>query len=287
MLNFKALHVTYANPHNINDEITVDYKLRETSIARKWANRVLLAHRLGYQIDNPERFYGFGSIESQIDHAVTSINAVVDILENKFKLKIGKRLSQVTDQDTLNFLHHVFEIEHGLLDSKQSSAELQKYLCQLNILVHYCESISRGANPRHVVTYFGLPKTEILEESDYQYFETTIKFGTVYINYVEIGKTLYDLMMDNDSYIDPSAFQPFKHFSADFVVHFWNGTQQNLVQDLEIFYTKHKEFFNKLGYTWEFLFKSIGSIPVADLESSLDVLASIETRQFVKAVHFS
>jgi hypothetical protein len=42
-----------------------------------------------------------------------------------------------------------------------------------------------------------------------------------------------------------------------------------------------------IGYTWDSLAKSIGSIPVADLEYTGDALKDLETRQFVKAVDFS
>ncbi len=285
MLNFKKLHITYANTKNTEDQLTIDYELRDTSIAHKWVQRVLLAQQLGYPIDDPARFYGFGSIYEQKASAVSDMNNLIEILQNW--ICIDKRLSSVEDQDTLNYLHHRFEIEHGLLDKQNYGTALQQNLCKLNILVHRCESIARGAQPRHVVTYFGLPKTEILEIDDYQYFESDVKFGTVYINYAEIGKTLHDLMLDNDSYIQPEAFQPFRHYSADFVVKFWDSTNTNLVTDLQIYYNKHREFFESLGYTWQGLSRSIGSIPVADLEYSGDISKALETRQFVKAVDFS
>jgi hypothetical protein len=109
----------------------------------------------------------------------------------------------------------------------------------------------------------------------------------VYINYVEIGKTLFDLMLDNDSYIEHAAFQPFCHYSADFVVKFWNDSGDNLHDDLQTYYERHHVFFNSLGYTWDRLSKSVGNIPVADLDYGGDILKELETRQFVKAVDFS
>jgi hypothetical protein len=285
MLDYKKLHITYSDPVDHSNTVTIDYALRNTPIARKWVQRVILAQQLGYPIDDPARFYGFGSVEKQSELALAAINDVVQQL-NRW-IKIDYRLESVTDQGTLNQLHHVFEIEHGLLDKKDSDSELKQYLCQLNLAVHRCESVARGAHPRHVVTYFGLPKTEQLDDNDYQYFEHPITFGTVYINYAEIGKTLHDLMLDNDSYIQPEAFQPFCHYSADFVVRFWSDHNTDLVADLQTYYDMHQRFFKSLGYTWENLSRSIGSIPVADLEYSGDILTVLETRQFVKAVNFS
>ena len=285
MLDFKKLHITYANPHDLTDQITIDYLLRDTPIAYKWIQRVLLAQDLGYRIDDPARFYGFGSIPAQTEAALIDINNLINRL-NRWTA-IDYRLQSVDDQDTLNKLHHIFEIEHGLLDQKDADLEYKQALCELNLLVHRCESVARGAHPRHVVTYFGLPKTETLEPDDYKYFESNIKFGTVYINYAEIGKTLFDLMMDNDSHIEPAAFQPFLHYSADFVVRFWNNDNSDLHNQLQTYYNKHQDFFMSIGYTWNSLAKSTGSIPVADVEYAGDILKDLETRQFVKAIDFS
>jgi hypothetical protein len=286
MLNFKKLHITYINPKNPDDQLTIDYRLRDTSITHKWVQRVLLAQQLGYPIDDPARFYGVGSLSEQEIGAVSDMNNLIQVLKNW--INIDKRLSSVQDQDTLNYLHHIFETEHGLLDKQNYGTPLQQNLSKLNILVHRCESIARGARPRHVVTYFGLPKTEVLGIDDYQCFESKIKFGTVYINYAEIGKTLHDLMLDNDSYIKPEAVQPFVHYSADFVVKFWNDSQTNLKKDLYAYYAIHESFFKSIGYTWDKLSQSIGSIPVADIDyPTHSILECIESRQYVKAVDFS
>lgn len=284
MLNFKKLHITYADPYNHTDQIVVDYQLRDTPITTKWIERVLAAQQL-YPIDDPGRFYGFGSVAEQKDRALADMNSLLNFINDY--ITVDKRLHSVEDQDTLNYLHHVFEVEHGLLDANQNNNELKQALCNLNLMVHRCESIARGAHPRHVVTYFGLPKTKVLNDDDYQYFESGTKFGTVYINYVEIGKTLYDLMLDNDSYINPEAFQPFCHYSADFVVRFWDDPQENLYNELYNYYQLHQQSFETMGYTWQQLSRSIGSIPVANLCANIDITQMLNTRQFVKAVDFS
>jgi hypothetical protein len=285
--NLKYLQITYADPNNLIDEIVLNYRLRNTTIAHKWIERVYTAQKLGYTIDDPKRFYGFGTTEQQISVALNEMNALLDKLENFWRIPIGRRLLSVDDQDTLNYLHHIFEVRHGLLGEKKLNPQFQQHLSDLNILVHRCESIQRGAFSRHVVTYFGLPKDKILDINDYQYFDPNIRSGTIYLNYVEIGKTLQDLMLDNDQYIFSDAFRPFNHYSADFYVPFYNIDGNKLKSDIEKYYIIHKETFESLGFTWDELSKSIGSIPVADLESQDDVLNLLESRQFVKAVQFS
>jgi hypothetical protein len=285
--HFEFLHITYADPKNHDDQIVLNYKLRTNSVVPKWTNRICLAQQLGCFIDDPTRFYGFDSINRQKNRALSMINLLLDKLENFWHIPVGRRLTSVHDQDTLNYLHHIFEVEHGLLNEKKLNPQFQKHISDLNILVHRCESIQRGNYPRHVVTYFGLPKTVVLDDSDYENFEPSVTFGTVYLNYVEIGKTLHDLMMDSDSYIDPKAFRPFKHYSADFVVKFWDYKNENLVQDLLHYYNQHEQFFLSLGYNWQSLSRSIGFIPLADLVNTNDAIESLKSRQFVKAVDFS
>lgn len=285
MLSYKNLQITYCDPETKQDSVKINYRLRSTATTAKWVERVLLAKRLGYPIDDPTRFYGFGPLETQEVNAVKRMTEIVSKLKNW--IPVSKQLESVYDQDTLNYLHHIFETEHGLLDKQIVDKELQQTLCDLNLMVHRCESIARGACPRHVVTYFGLPKTEMLTDDDYTNFETKIQFGSVYINYAEIGKTLYDFYLDNDSYINPSAFQPFRHFSADFVVKFWDNDQTDLHDNLYAYYYKHLDFFAQLGYGWNELSRSIGNIPVADLDKDLDLIKILETRQYVKAVEFS
>ena len=284
MINLQQLCITYANPHNLQDELVIKYNLRNTPITKKWIERVVTAQQLGYVIDDPKRFYGFDSLENLQSAALKTINDLIVTL-NQYT-QIDYQLNSVHDQDTLNRLHHIFEVEHGLLDAKSTDNEFKEHLCNLNLCVHRCESIARGVHPRHVVTYFGLPKTETLTDDDYNYFESKITFGTVYINYAEIGKTLYDLMLDNDSYIDPTAFQPFAHYSADFVVKFWSDKNPDLHDRLAQYYNQNKDFFQNLGYSWLDLKKSVGAIPVADLDYAGDILTDLQHRQFVKAVHF-
>jgi hypothetical protein len=291
MLNIeklKYLHITYCDPKNPSDELVLNFKLRQTNIAYKWVERVLTAQNLGYPIDDPQRFYGFGSLEQQTKYALDEINQLIDRLENFWRIPIGRRLTDINDQDTLNYLHHVFETEHGLLNAKKINPQFQKHIGHLNVLVHRCESVQRGGYPRQVITYYGLPKDKTLESDDYKSFDTGIQFGTVVVNYVEIGKTLQDLMMDNDSYISAEAFRPFKNYSADFAVLFYEMNGPQWYGAVKEYFAKNKNHFESLGYSWDDLSTSIGTLQVADIEQPAnDVLKDIETHQFVKAVDFS
>jgi hypothetical protein len=287
MKDVNRLLIKYCDPHNHTDIVTLEYKLRDHPVVTKWVDRVMLAQQL-YDIDDPDRFYGFGSIEQQQAHSLDLINKCIDVINN-FEPVIERKLYKIDDQDTLNYLHHIFEVYHGLLDQKthelwvRAPQHVQHALADLNVLVHRCESVYRGAKPRHVVTWYGLPKTETLAPEDYQWFEEGSKFGTVYLNYVEIGKTLEDLAHDNDQYIDSEAFRPFRHYSADFNIRFWTDDDRQIEENRSIvnaYLLKNKQFFETHDRG------PMGSIPLADLEDEdeNEVLSLLESRQYVKSV---
>jgi len=291
---YKNLYIAYCNPADHSDTFTLQYKLRENPIVPKWSERIDCG-QTKYAIDDPGRFYGFGSIEEQKQEAIRRINTCIDII-NSFEKIIDRTLKTVDDQDTLNYLHHVFEVYHGLLNQQthefwsRAPRKIQRALADLNILVHRCESVQRSANPRHVVTYYGLPKDKILDNSDYVYFTDKITFGTVYLTYVEIGKTLEDLTMDNDQYIGDDAFQPFRHYSADFNVKFWTNTDRQIEEkcaNIKAYYDTNIKFFKKKQLPWGHPYLTSGAIPVADLVyngNKKELLEELKTHQYVGSV---
>jgi len=285
-MKYTKLLITYTDG---KDPFVVPFILRDNPVVPKWIERVETAQRQ-YPIDDPGRFYGFGTIEEQRQDSLDRINHCVHVI-NDWKPIVEKQLHSVDDQDTLNYLHHIFEEHHGLLDQQEWSDtpdSVREALADLNVCVHRCESVSRGACPRHVVTWFGLPKTERLTSEDFDAFENGITEGTVYLNYVEIGKTLPDLMRDNDKWISDDAFKPFDYFSADFNVKFWSTTSRQSDEyyaNIREYYAQHKDFFEQHGWHWPNKQLMAEHCPLADIED-LKHIKEIEKRRWVQTVTF-
>ena len=287
--------IEYANPDNLNDTIVLHYQLRDNPVAHKWVNKLQQAQAQQIPIDDPTRFYGMSSKEQQIAHALADINKQIDII-NAHKNIVERRLTDLADQDTLNYLHHIFEVYHGLLNNPSeffltAPPQVQRALGDLNISVHRCESVAKGGRPRHVVTYFELPKHEKLDHSDYEYFTDIPQFGTMYLNYVEIGKTLQDLALDNDQYISDDAFKPFSFYSADFTVIF-SEIRLDMIARLRSrvskYYNENKQFFLDRGLERNHPLLKLGLPPIADLDNAPDnVLELLASRQFVKSVNLT
>jgi hypothetical protein len=231
-------------------------------------------------------------------HAIDHINQQIDII-NQHQLIIDRRITDVNDQDTLNYLHHVFENYHGLLDQQhhefwqQAPEPVRQALARLNTAVHRCESVSRNHARRAVITYYGLPKKHSLVDHDYDLIERDWKFGTVHLCYVEIGKTLFDLSQDDDQYISDEAFKPWNHYSADFVIQF-NHSGPDSTQHKENlmwrYYDQHRDFFQSRGFDRQHPALKMGVFPVADLITDQDpdmIVERLRSRQHVNRVWFS
>jgi hypothetical protein len=147
----------------------------------------------------------------------------------------------------------VFETRHGFLEQENRSDPVTAVLANLNVAVHRCESVARGNRPRFVCTWYGMPKTKTLTtELMQQHGTLSPAFGSVCLNYCEIGKTLEDLTQDRDNYISDSAFRPFNHYSSDFNVRMHEETVDYVSDKLvrmQQYYNQHREFFFDQGFT--------------------------------------
>jgi hypothetical protein len=296
-MQYSELLIEYSDPNNVLDPITLRFKLNKFPIVEKWISKVIESKEL-YSIDDPDRFYGFNKFEQEIENAVSTINSHIDTINN-YQHIITRKVTSNIDQDTLNYLHHIFEVYHGMLDKQDhdfwnnASEDVHHALAQLNIEVHRCESLVEGFRkvlPRHVVTWFGLPKRESLELNDYEHFTDFYKFGTVYLNYVEIGKTLEDLSIDNDKYISDEAFKPFYYYSSDFVVKYYGSSTDSWKEGrirMNKYYKEHAEFFRDRNLPLSHPYCKPGLIPLAELmPCPFDVVDEIRKRQYVSDVYF-
>jgi hypothetical protein len=192
-------------------------------------------------------------------------------------------------------LHNIFEQHHGLLDQQtgdywsRAPEPVRRALAELNLAVHRCESAMTEILPRLVCTWFGMPKTCQLDLAlQEQYGEDQIHFGTVYLNYCEIGKTTEDLANDNDEYISDDAFRPFGHYSADFNIQFRAQDLTERYDKIQKYIDQHCDFFVVRGITNVYNTQARPiRFPVADLIYNGDraqLLSQISTRQWVQQV---
>ena len=275
-------------------DITLRFQIRNSPIAELWLER--MHNRTAWPLDHPDRFYGFGTPVAERDRAIADIQRCISTI-NAHEPVIHRPFEYT--QDCLNYLHNIFERYHGLLDQQHSaywqgaSDSVKKALAELNLAVHRCESVASGGRPRFVCTWFGLPKIRTLDYAAISDCITvTPTWGSVCLNYVEIGKTLEDLALDGDNYIGADAFKPFLHYSADFVVRMFeedHWTVQARISHMEDYYQHHRDYFLSQG--WDFGAELMPyRFPVAQLietESRAEIMQNIQQRQHITRVYIN
>ena len=268
-------------------DLTLKFQIRSSPVAQLWVERMLA--RDTWPLDHPDRFYGFNTPEEERDRAIsmiqnciTTINAHEPIIDRPFEYT----------QDCLNYLHNIFERYHGLLDQQTSPywqrapEPVRKALAELNLAVHRCEAVVDGLRPRFVCTWYGMPKIHQLDpDLQKTHGNQCVKFGTVYLNYCEIGKTVEDLAHDNDKYIGDDAFRPFSHYSADFNVSFHDRNLSEIYGSVQRYIDEHQDFFVAHNITSVYNVKAQPlRFPVAELVyagSREELLFQIARRQWI------
>ena len=274
----------------LGHDLELRFRIRDTPLAELWIER--MSHRHAWPMDNPDRFYGFGTAQQEQDRAVGMIQQCIATI-NDHQHIIDREFEYT--QDCLNYLHNIFERYHGLLDQQTSEywhsapAAVRQALANLNLAVHRCETAVGLSAPRFVCTWFGMPKTQQLDiDTMMRWGELEIKFGTVYMNYCEIGKTVEDLAQDNDIYIGNDAFKPFGHYSADFNVAFYSQELTHKLDHMQQYINQHRDFFLARGIENVYNVQALPlRFPVADLLFKTDsdtILSQIRSRQSVSNV---
>jgi len=268
-------------------DLTLKFQIRSSPVARQWAERML--DRNNWPLDHPDRFYGFNTPDEERDRAIAMIQNCISTI-NKHEPIIDRPFEYT--QDCLNYLHNIFERYHGLLDQQDTPywysapQTVRKALAELNLAVHRCETVIHGSAPRFVCTWFGMPKTHRLgTELQQLHGDWRVKFGTVYLNYCEIGKTVEDLAHDNDKYISDDAFRPFDHYSADFNVAFYDRNLSDIYGSVQHYIDQHQDFFIAHNITSVYNVKAQPlRFPVAELVyagNREELLFQIARRQWV------
>lgn len=274
-----------------HNPIVLKFRIRSTPVADLWLER--MSHRHHWPLDHPDRFYGFDTLEQERIRAEHLIKQCIKTI-NDHTLLITRPFEWT--QDCLNYLHNIFEQHHGLLNQqtseywKSADSNARRALAELNLAVHRCETVmSSVAQPRFVCTWFGMPKIHrLLPELQRQYGAWQIQFGTVYLNYCEIGKTVEDLAHDNDQYIADDAFRPFGYYSADLNVQFHDQNLAEKYGQMQSYIDQHPEFFVAQNITSVYNIKAQPlRFPVADLiyqGNREELVAQIAQRQWVAKV---
>ena len=137
-----------------------------------------------------------------------------DQIYEKLRKSVGliKFYEDLPDTEDLNELHTHFERMMEPEFFNKAPRLIQDNIIKYNVNIHHLESI----NSKRIVCSFKNPDKFLLDESMQARFNFNQKPGTVCINYCHVGKPMYDIYHDNDSFAEKIVNQ--SHWSADFTI---------------------------------------------------------------------
>jgi hypothetical protein len=280
---------------NGKKDYDLQFKLLDTNIAQKWIKHLDLFTQAGFPWDDPKRFYNFPNTEYTEPVVAQKLRDLVATIKNYAPDIIDRQFGDIISQDDLNYLHHIFEVYHGLYDEQDQNSfyktaprDVQDALADLNIWIHRYETL--GTMPRFVATWKYKPSRELIADEEFALFSLKEEWGDLKLNYCEIGKTLFDLWNDNDQHISKEAFKPLHYFCFDFTVRFsshpseYYETQERAIWD---YFDQHSDYFHSLGYKKYDPKLSLGGITIAKIdqnESRESIIKNISEHQQMKTI---
>jgi len=266
---FQNLIVRLSKKQDPTNTLDLTFALQKSNFLPKWINRMLVAQQRQDPISEPWAFYHLNNQWSE-EYTIKFINENINRCNEIFPGMFERTVIDIQNQDDLNYIHSVFELYHGQLDTWKTNSifdnihgdELRNCLSHINQTVHRCEGASIK-HPKLRVVYFDLPKTETFTSEDYQEFTNKVEFGGLYTLYADVGKNLESLATDNDNH--HHDFVPNLHYSADFTIKFWDNTgveRENLCKQ---YIEQHKDYFISKGYTLDDPRLTTGSIKLGQL----------------------
>lgn len=286
---FNKLHLRLSKKSNHRDVMDLEFDLVDSEFLPKWIDCMLLSQQRQDPISEPWAFYNLNDQWSE-QYTLDFLNDNIDACNRIHPGMFDKKIFDINDQDTLNYLHSVFELHHGQLDTWQDNPifdveqgnDLRQHLSHINQTIHRCEDL--GGAPRLRVVYFDTPKTKTFTSEDYKLFTNSVDFGGVYTCYADVGKNLESLATDNDEH--HHDFVPNTHYSTDFYVKFTNNNGVEKTNVYQNFYSKNKAYFDNLGYEDNDIRLTTGAIKLAQLvyDSEQDVLQQISKYDNIQSV---
>jgi hypothetical protein len=243
----QSVKIVLRNPLRKSDTLDYTIKVNDSYIGRLWYDALVDLLRRNNYLEKNFCFLGFPDsardleyICSELEWAKNKINTFFDPSD----YYIGQKFSPTTMRDGLdpnqalmNVLHNHFEHLQGTVGGlsdwyKRADYETKFAIRQLNNLCHEAESLMlsqrkkaeapQWIRPSQITTFLNAPRLEFPNTYKQTYAEHRYdrRFGYVYLHWAQIGKTLYEVYIDeNGADIDQTtcdAITHLKYYSGEF-----------------------------------------------------------------------
>lgn len=260
------------------------FDLIENNISQRWFSTL---EKKSNCIQEDDRFTNWPNSYKDSNFFIHELNQQIDII-NEDRHFVFHKLTTTSSQEQMNILHKYFEDLRGPRNIgtpwyNSSPDHVKAAVDRFNILIHEYEQFLRNStivySPCVVCTFKSPDRYELLE-MDYKLFTFKWTFGTMYINYCEVGKSLLDVFKDSDMILGNENIRPQQYWNADFMIKFGISTPA-------LYYYVRKLLFSIWRIKHPIIRKisknrlSLGLIPVAQL-NKIDSNLNLSNRRIVK-----
>jgi hypothetical protein len=241
----KKVKVILSNPLNSKDVVDYNIDVADDVMSNNWYGALngLLINRA--YLEKNFCFMGFPNTARNLEFLCRELNWAKDKINNFFndyKIEEDYRPNTLRnglepDQEIMNKLHNHFEVLQGTVWGlseyyKRADYETKFAIRQLNNICHEAESLMlsqkkqveapQWMRPSQITTFLNAPRFDYPEVHkktfDKSRYDRT--FGTVYQHWTQIGKTLYEVYVDEDGKdIDQAECEAITHlryYSGEF-----------------------------------------------------------------------
>ncbi len=274
----QQLVVTLANSENKLLELS--YVLNETQAAKIWLE--CLSSAIAKSKIAASRFYNFRNRpEAGIEKLTERLEETVALLTQSIPQLKDARIDSTNSaalQKSLNELHTQFA--HSHLIEKNITNQNRELWSEFNALIHQIESALIAKNLQEKKeSPLEISRIELTWKED---FKTTIpqpcfdeftlqkKFGSIQINYCQVGRNLHEIFFAQDDSVPAEHIQPARFFSANSTLWFGPDLNENYEKitllKIKEWFLKSEQKFNSAGVFWDRPDKALGAVTVAQLD---------------------
>lgn len=249
----------------------LEWEILDSPAARAWTK--LLKIYLKADFETSFRFVGFINSKRDYEFLSQKLNDAIKLINQDGRYNIKEESPASFTQEFSNIIHHHFEV---LKETNQETSQfyadsptLVAYaIDDLNYYIHEMESLTRRLendknDPSDIFAgvtncFENFPKFSI-PDSFSKHFTLDNSFGDIVMQYSQIGKTLWEVFIDNDDQIYDGAIIAHQFLTAEFDILF--GEVKNIESIKEQFF----EFLTERGLDPNDESLRLGFLPLAKL----------------------
>lgn len=217
----KKVKIVLRNPLDKKQKIDYTIEVEDHEMAIRWYDALRDLLRNNNYLEKNFCFLGFPDTHRNLDFLCRELNWAKDKINSFFDdYRIEEEYRPDTlrsgldlNQDLMNLLHNHFEVLQGTVWGlsdyyKRADYETKFAIRQLNNICHEAESLMLSqkkkveapewVRPSQITTFLNSPRFDYPHEHKRTFDETRYDrtFGTVYQHWTQIGKTLYEVYID-------------------------------------------------------------------------------------------